>query len=307
MSKRTIQYGYKLENGNIAIDNAEAEIVCEIFKAYIENSSLKKVADELNRRKVVYFKETIGWNKHRIALIIESKRYIGDEFYPPMIDEKLFRAANEQKNLKSFEPKKNSKEVEILKTMTYCGQCGRKLRRIPKWNTREKWICDSKCKSRKYISDEYLATTIKELFVERKSRTDDRLTENTVPTYEKTQEIMRYSNEIARMSGTPNVEFNVVKKLIFECANLKFQSCKENVYSVYNDKVEAVVESITDKEDNLIKLLEVISAITVNKDGSLIVKLKDGTEMSNKEAENANASEKNRNENRRKSYSCKAE
>lgn len=115
MSKRTIQYGYKLENGNIAIDNTEAEIVCEIFKAYIENSSLKKVADELNRRKVVYFKETIGWNKHRIVLIIESKRYIGDEYYPPMIDEKLFRAANEQKNLKSFEPKKNSKGSRNLK------------------------------------------------------------------------------------------------------------------------------------------------------------------------------------------------
>ena len=307
MSKRTIQYGYKLENGNIAIDNAEAKIVCEIFEAYIENSSLKKVADELNRRKVVYFEETIGWNKHRIALIIESRRYIGEEDYPPIIEEELFRSANEKKNLKSFEPKKNSKEVERLKNKVYCGQCGKKMRRIPKWNTREKWICDSKCKCKKYISDEYLATTIKELFIERKSRKGDRLTENTVPTYEKTQEIMRYSNEIARMSGTPNVEFNVVKKLIFECANLKFQSCKENVYSVYNDTVEAVVESITDKEDNLVKLLEVISEITINKDGSLIVKLKDGTEMSNKEAENANASEKNRNENRRKSYSCKAE
>ena len=307
MSKRTIQYGYKLENGNITVDYGEAKIVHEIFELYIKNESLKKVSDELNNRKIIYFKDKIGWNKHRIALIIESRRYIGEEDYPPIIDEELFRSANEKKNLKSFKPKKNSKEVEILKNKVCCGQCGKKMRRIPKWNTREKWICDSKCKCKKYISDEYLATTIKELFIERKSRKDDRLTENTVPTYEKTQEIMRYSNEIARMSGTPNVDFNVVKKLIFECANLKFQSCKENVYSVYNDKVEAVVESIIDKEDNLIKLLEVISAITVNKDGSLIVKLKDGTEMSDKEANNASTSEKSCNKDRCQSDSCQTE
>lgn len=71
MAKRTIQYGYKLENGKIAIDYGEAEIVREIFRLYIENSSLKKVADELNRREVVYFKGKIEWGKHRVALIMK--------------------------------------------------------------------------------------------------------------------------------------------------------------------------------------------------------------------------------------------
>ena len=188
MAKRTIQYGYKLENGAIAIDYGEAEIVREIFRLYIDNSSLKKVADELNRREVVYFKGKIEWGKHRVALIIENKRYIGDECYPPIIDEELFRTANEKKNLKSFEPKKASKEVEILKTMVHCGQCGKKMRRVPQWHTQERWVCGSKCKCQKYISDDYLNTTIKNIFIERKSGTDDCFTENTEPTYEKTQE-----------------------------------------------------------------------------------------------------------------------
>lgn len=288
MAKRTIQYGYKLENGAIAIDYGEAEIVREIFSLYIENSSLKKVADELNRREVVYFKGKIEWGKHRVALIIENKRYIGDECYPPIIDEELFRTANEKKNLKSFEPKKNSKEVEILKTMVYCGQCGKKMRRVPQWHTQEKWVCGSKCKCQKYISDDYLNTTIKNIFIERKSGTDDCFTENTEPTYEKTQEIMRFTNEIARMSNAPNIDFNVVKKLIFECANLKFQSCKENLYSVYNDKVKAVIDSAME-DDDLIKFLEVISSVIVNSDGSLSLRLKDGTEIGNKEVDDASS------------------
>lgn len=291
MAKRTVQYGYKLENGAIAIDYGEAEIVREIFRLYIENSSLKKVADELNRREVVYFKGKIEWGKHRVALIIENKRYIGDECYPPIIDEKLFRTANEKKNLKSFEPKKASKEVEILKTMVHCGQCGKKMRRVPQWHTQERWVCGSKCKCQKYISDGYLAATIKGLFIERRIGMGDCLTENAVPTYEKTQEIMRFTNEIARMSNAPNIEFNVVKKLIFECANLKFQSCKENLYSVYNDKVKAVIDSARE-DDDLIKFLEVISSVTVNNDGSLLVKLKDGIEIGNKEVDDA-SSEKN--------------
>lgn len=288
MAKRTIQYGYKLENGAIAIDYGEAEIVREIFSLYIENSSLKKVADELNRREVVYFKGKIEWGKHRVALIIENKRYIGDECYPPIIDDELFRTANEKKNLKSFEPKKNSKEVEILKTMVYCGQCGKKMRRVPQWHTQEKWVCGSKCKCQKYISDDYLNTTIKNIFIERKSGTDDCFTENTEPTYEKTQEIMRFTNEIARMSNAPNIDFNVVKKLIFECANLKFQSCKENLYSVYNDKVKAVIDSAME-DDDLIKFLEVISSVIVNSDGSLSLRLKDGTEIGNKEVDDASS------------------
>ena len=288
MAKRTIQYGYKLENGKIAIDYGEAEIVREIFRLYIENSSLKKVADELNRREVVYFKGKIEWGKHRVALIIENKRYIGDECYPPIIDDELFRTANEKKNLKSFEPKKNSKEVEILKTMVHCGQCGKKMRRVPQWHTQERWVCSSKCKCQKYISDNYLNTTIKNIFIERKSGTDDCLIENTEPTYEKTQEIMRFTNEIARMSNAPNIDFNVVKKLIFECANLKFQSCKENLYSVYNDKVKKVIDSATE-DDDLIKFLEVISSVIVNSDGSFSLRLKDGTEIGNKEVDDASS------------------
>lgn len=288
MAKRTIQYGYKLENGAIAIDYGEAEIVREIFRLYIDNSSLKKVADELNRREVVYFKGKIEWGKHRVALIIENQRYIGDECYPPIIDEELFRTANEKKNLKSFEPKKASKEVEILKTMVHCGQCGKKMRRVPQWHTQERWVCGSKCKCQKYISDDYLNTTIKNIFIERKSGTDDCFTENTEPTYEKTQEIMRFTNEIARMSNAPNIDFNVVKKLIFECANLKFQSCKENLYSVYNDKVKAVIDSAME-DDDLIKFLEVISSVIVNSDGSLSLRLKDGTEIGNKEVDDASS------------------
>ena len=288
MAKRTIKYGYKLENGKIAIDYGEAEIVREIFRLYIENSSLKKVADELNRREVVYFKGKIEWGKHRVALIIENKRYIGDECYPPIIDDELFRTANEKKNLKSFEPKKNSKEVEILKTMVHCGQCGKKMRRVPQWHTQERWVCGSKCKCQKYISDDYLNTTIKNIFIERKSGTDDCFTENTEPTYEKTREIMRFTNEIARMSNAPNIDFNVVKKLIFECANLKFQSCKENLYSVYNDKVKKVIDSATE-DDDLIKFLEIISSVIVNSDGSLSLRLKDGTEIGNKEVDDASS------------------
>lgn len=216
----------------------------------------------------------------------ENKRYIGDECYPPIIDDELFRTANEKKNLKSFEPKKNSKEVEILKTMVHCGQCGKKMRRVPQWHTQEKWVCGSKCKCQKYISDDYLNTTIKNIFIERKSGTDDCFTENTEHTYEKTQEIMRFTNEIARMSNAPNIDFNVVKKLIFECANLKFQSCKENLYSVYNDKVEKVIDSATE-DDDLIKFLEIISSVIVNSDGSLSLRLKDGTEIGNKEVDDA--------------------
>ena len=48
---------------------------------------------------------------------------------------------------------------------------------------------------------------------------------------------MRYSNEIARLTASPNPSFKAGEKLILECVSLKFQACRENKGASYTNRV----------------------------------------------------------------------
>lgn len=153
MVNRLIRYGYKLLDGKLVPDENEALIVMEIFQKYVNGNSLKSIAEELNVRGIIYLGEKCGWNKRRIASMIEEQKYIGEKDYPKLISNELFEAANIVKNRKSFKPKVCSNEVDACKTIVYCGQCGKAMHRKSLWDTREKWICNGGCKCSKYMDD----------------------------------------------------------------------------------------------------------------------------------------------------------
>lgn len=120
--------------------------------------------------------------------------------------------------------------------MFFCGQCGRLLHRRTKWKTREKWYCQNGCKCDKYIDDKVVYTAVEKVG-ERISDDPTVLTEDETCTYKRTQEIMRYSNEIARLTASPNPSFKAGEKLILECVSLKFQACRENKRASYTNRV----------------------------------------------------------------------
>jgi hypothetical protein len=43
---RYIPYGYTIRNGNTIVEHKEADVIREIFEAYIQGSSLKAIAEE---------------------------------------------------------------------------------------------------------------------------------------------------------------------------------------------------------------------------------------------------------------------
>ena len=55
---RYIPYGYTMRNGRTVISNEEAEVIREIFKAYLGGASLKAIAEELTGRRIPYTQKT---------------------------------------------------------------------------------------------------------------------------------------------------------------------------------------------------------------------------------------------------------
>ena len=217
---RMISFGYGFVDGELSVIAEEAEIVKGIFSDYTNGKILKEIADDLTTRKVDFF----------------NGKYIGEDGYPAIIPIALFERANLIKKQKSKVKIELSEEAETLKKYVYCGKCGRLLHRRSKWRTREKWYCLSDCKCERYIDDRVIMSAVDTVGNAIRNN-PDLLNVETCDTYKRTQEIMRYTNEIARMTSSANQSFKTGKTMIFECANLKFQACRENRSLAYTDKV----------------------------------------------------------------------
>ena len=73
-------YGYKIENGEYVIDQAEAEVVRLIFKNYLTGIGKKKIADMLNLMNVPNREGTL-WRISTVEYILGNERYIGDAIF----------------------------------------------------------------------------------------------------------------------------------------------------------------------------------------------------------------------------------
>lgn len=127
---RYIPYGYTVRNGNTVIERKEADVIREIFEAYIQGSSLKAIAEELTGRKIPYSEKTDIWDKARIARIIDNAKYIGDGDYDPIVDETIYETAVNLKTARQRNTcEKNCEAINLLRGYVRCAKCGAPMRR----------------------------------------------------------------------------------------------------------------------------------------------------------------------------------
>ena len=79
-------YGYKIENGKAVIDVTAAEKLRALFDNYLNGMSLQTAA---NAAGIEIFHGTV-------KRMLKSQHYIGDEFYPALIDEVTFSKVQEE-------------------------------------------------------------------------------------------------------------------------------------------------------------------------------------------------------------------
>ena len=72
---RYLPFGYTIRNGHTVIEQQEADIVRNIFKAYIQGASLKEIAEDLTAKKIPYTERTCVWDNP--MAIWDAKSWIG--------------------------------------------------------------------------------------------------------------------------------------------------------------------------------------------------------------------------------------
>lgn len=82
-----IPYGYKIENGKAVIDEEKAEQVRKLYKGYLSGLAYMPAA------------EAAGLQLYHTSAkkMMQNKRYLGDEYYPAIIDKETFDAAEAER------------------------------------------------------------------------------------------------------------------------------------------------------------------------------------------------------------------
>ena len=138
---RVIPFGYCMKNGEITTIPKEVYAVSTIFSEYLNGSSLLQIAKLMESEKIRYSTDSDRWNKNMVKRIIENKKYLGTDKYQQIIDEDIFRQANEKRVRKAATLCVISDDLQEIRKVTYCAECGEKLFRKTNGKGREYWNC----------------------------------------------------------------------------------------------------------------------------------------------------------------------
>ena len=138
---RVIPFGYCMKNGEITTNPKEVYAVSTIFREYLNGSSLLQIAKLMESEKIRYTEDSDRWNKNMVKRIIENEKYLGTDKYPQIIDEETFKTANEKRVRKATTFNSICDDLQEIRKVTYCLECGEKLFRRTNGKGREYWNC----------------------------------------------------------------------------------------------------------------------------------------------------------------------
>lgn len=85
-------YGYDIKGGKAVINEEHAATVRTIYKLYLEGNSLNSIAKKSGYEKV----------HTSIGNILKNKRYLGDDYYPRIIDDELFQKVSDERHKRAL-------------------------------------------------------------------------------------------------------------------------------------------------------------------------------------------------------------
>ena len=80
-------YGYQIENGSVIVNEDQAARIRKIYKGYLGGLSLRGAAREAG----------LTLSHASVKRMMQNLHYLGDEFYPAIIDRETYDAFEEER------------------------------------------------------------------------------------------------------------------------------------------------------------------------------------------------------------------
>lgn len=115
-SKRTILYGYQIQDGELTVCREEAFIVGEVASQFLQGLSYQTIANLLNQNQIPYNVDE-QWDKHKVKRMLENPRYTGADGYPIIVDLQQFDKIQQKIREKTscIRTQLNRKVVQIIR------------------------------------------------------------------------------------------------------------------------------------------------------------------------------------------------
>ena len=242
---RTIPFGYCMKNGEITTEPKEVYAVAEIFGEYLKGKSLLQIAKLMESEKIKYTEDSDHWNKNMVKRIIENEKYLGTNKYPQLIDEDIFKRANEKRERKATTLNLIADDLREIRKVTYCAECGGKAYRKTNGKGREYLNCENPdCFKFEYrMTDQMILGAV--ITVLNSAAANPSLIEcgGEVSTYVPTADVIRQQNEVNQMIDSTQTDFERIKSEIFKLAEMKYDCCTYNDNPQKTDKLKVLLEN----------------------------------------------------------------
>ena len=288
---RVILFGYCMKNGEITTEPKEVYAVEEIFREYLNGSSFLQIAKLMESEKIRYSEDSDRWNKNMVKRIIENEKYLGTDKYPQIIDEDIFKRANEKRIRKANTLNLVCDDLQEIRKVTYCLECGEKLFRKANGKGREYWNCGNlDCFKYEYrLTDQMIIGAV--LTVLNTAIANPSLIENSgeISVYSPTVDVIRKQNEINQMTDSLQVDFDKVKVEILRLAEMKYNCCTYNDSPQKTKEIKALLENHEQLNMLDIGLLKnCVNRILISHFCTIEVELINGTRIQNISERNEN-------------------
>ena len=244
---RNIPFGYTMQKGEIVEEPTESQAVKDIFKLYLDGKSMSELARQMSISQISYNGITFDWNKNMVKRILENEKYLGKDGYPVLIDNETFNHANARKKSKATSVNEISEELKIIRSLTYCTECGHRLSRIGGNTQTDKWDCRNiECSRFNYrLTDNMIKDILLHILNAVIANPDLLDTDSEISAYTTNIKVKCQQNEINRLMDNPQIDTEKAKTEILKLAELKYECC---TYDEGPQKTEYLKELLSGKE-----------------------------------------------------------
>ncbi len=244
---RNIPFGYTMQKGEIVEELTESPAIRYIFKLYLDGRSMSEIARQMSISQISYNGITFDWNKNMVKRILENEKYLGKDGYTALTDSETFYRANARKKSKATSVNEISEELKIIRSLTYCTECGNRLSRIGGNTQTDKWDCrNPECSRFNYrLTDNMIKDILLHILNAVIANPDLLNTDSEISGYEPGIEVKCKQNEVNRLMDNPQIDTEKAKTEILKLAELKYECC---TYDEGPQKTEYLKELLSGKE-----------------------------------------------------------
>lgn len=287
MQRRT-PIGYCVKDGKAEIDIKTSALVREIFESYLQGMSTLKIAKLLTERGVLNANQKPSWNHGGVGKILENHKYIGDGFYPPLIERHIFEQVQQRRKQQASATGKSKQHNSYVNQTVWsrllvCGECGQPYRKYSGKEKSPKWKCKhyiyqnkAHCKNT-FLTEKQLETAfitvINDVLQNLKYLKPDFI-KSTIPQSLTERKLNAQIEQVLSQSIHDTQE---IRWLVFKKACEQYKNIKLDDRAFQNDKLKEILSNIQPQtEFNSALLEQTISKIVVQKQTGLEFHLKNG-------------------------------